>query len=183
MKTISGKVLKLLGWKITGDVSYLSKSVIIFAPHTSYYDAVYGKLFLNEIGINHIFLSKKELFFFPMNIILKWYGSVSVQKGHKNTINQIVDIINTSQSTHIVLSPEGTRKKAIKWNKGFYYMALKSKVPIVVGFIDFKKKEVGIKSVIYDIEDYSSVMHKINLMYNDIQGKCPENFTLDKRFS
>ena len=76
---ISGFILKnLLGWKIIGEFPNIKKSIVIFAPHTSYYDALYGKLFLNEIGINHNFLSKKELFFFPMNIVMRLFGSIPV---------------------------------------------------------------------------------------------------------
>ena len=65
------------------------------------------------------------------------------------------------------------------WNKGFYYMATKAKVPIVVGYLDYKKKELGIKGVIYDSDDYKSVMKQINEMYKDVSGKCPEQFVLE----
>ena len=112
MKTISGHILTtVLGWKITGEFPQIKKSVVIFAPHTSYYDALYGKLFLNEIAVKYIILSKKELFFFPMNIVMKWYGSVAVRgvKG-ENAINKIAKILQESQSAHIILSPEGSRK-------------------------------------------------------------------------
>ena len=181
MKTISGYILtKVLGWKIVGDFPTLNKCVIIFAPHTSYYDSLYGKLFLNEISINHIILSKKELFFFPMNILMKWYGSVAVRsvKG-ENTICKISKIIQESQSVHAIISPEGTRKKVIKWNKGFYYIAFKAKVPIVVSYLDYQKKEIGIKGVIDDIENIETVMQQINLMYKDVTAKYPENFSLE----
>jgi len=52
----------ILGWKIIGEFPDVKKGFVIFAPHTSYYDALFGKLFLNKIGIKHTFLSKKELF-------------------------------------------------------------------------------------------------------------------------
>jgi len=63
MKTISGYFLtSVLGWKIRGEFPAFKKCIVIFAPHTSYFDAFYGKLFLNEIGSKHTILSKKELF-------------------------------------------------------------------------------------------------------------------------
>ena len=180
MKTISGKILKKMGWKIKGDFPDLKKSVFIFAPHTAHIDAIYGKLAINEIGIKHTFLSKKELFFFPMNIVMKKFGSIPVRGvKNQNAIYQVVDLLNNSDELHIVVSPEGWIKKVTKWNKGFYYMALKAQVPIVVGYLDYKKKEFGIKDVIYDITDYKSVMKRINVLYKDLSGKNPEQFALE----
>ena len=66
-----------------------------------------------------------------------------------------------------------------KWNKGFFYMASKANVPIVVAYIDYKKKEMGVKGVIYDIQDYKSVIAQINEMYKGVSGKCPEQFVLE----
>jgi 1-acyl-sn-glycerol-3-phosphate acyltransferase len=180
MKTISGFILSnILGWKI-GDFPKINKSVVIFAPHTSYYDAFYGKLFLTEIGINHNFLSKKELFFFPMNIVMRLYGSIPVGSvKYGNTIYEASHLIEVNKSLHIILSPEGTRKKVLKWNKGFYYMAYRAKVPIVVGYLDYKKKEIGIKGVIENLENVNTLMNQINIMYKDISAKYPEKFSLE----
>jgi 1-acyl-sn-glycerol-3-phosphate acyltransferase len=181
MKTISKYILtSVLGWKITGEFPDVKKSIIIFAPHTSYYDALYGKIVLNEFGIKHTFLSKKELFFFPMNFVMKLYGSIPIRsvKGN-NAIYQVVKMLEESQSLHIILSPEGTRTKVTKWNRGFYYMAWKAKVPIIVAYIDYQKKEIGIKGIIDNPDDINTVMHQINTMYKDVTGKYPEKFSLD----
>lgn len=182
MKTISGYILtKVLGWKIVGNFPIINKSVVIFAPHTSYYDSLYGKLFLNEIGINHIFLSKKELFFFPMNIVMRLYGSIPVDSAKKygNTIYKASQLIEVNKSLHIILSPEGTRKKVLKWNKGFYYLAYKAKVPIVIGYLDYKNKEIGIKGVLENLENVNAVMNQINTMYKDVSAMYPDKFSLE----
>lgn len=180
MKTISGNILGQMGWKVTGDFPKTKKSIVIFAPHTAHIDAIYGKLGVNEIGIKYKFLSKKELFFFPMNLIMKRFGSIAVRgvKG-KNAIYQVVDLFDSNEELHIIISPEGWIKRVTKWNKGFYYMATKAKVPIVVAYLDYKKKEMGIKGVIYDTHDYKSVLKQINEMYKDVTGKCPEQFVLE----
>lgn len=180
MNTFSGEILKTLGWKIVGEFPDIKKSIIIFAPHTAHIDALYGKLGITELGIKYKFLSKKELFFFPMNLAMKKFGSIPVRgvKG-KNAIYQVVDILNNSEEMHIIISPEGWIKKVLNWNKGFYYMASKAKVPIVVAFLDYKKKEIGVKGVIYDIRDYKSVIQQINEMYKGVSGKSPEQFVLE----
>ncbi|MCX6286599.1 MAG: 1-acyl-sn-glycerol-3-phosphate acyltransferase [Bacteroidetes bacterium] len=183
MKIISKYILiNLLGWKINGEFPDVKKSIVIFAPHTSYYDALYGKLFLNRTGINHIFLSKKELFVFPMNILMKWFGSIPVRGVvGKNAIYEVSEILEEAQSIHVVLSPEGTMSKVTKWNKGFYYMAWKANVPIVVGYIDYKKKEIGVKGVIDNLENINTVIRQVNEFYEDVTAKHPENFSLEKK--
>ncbi|NQU81133.1 MAG: 1-acyl-sn-glycerol-3-phosphate acyltransferase [Bacteroidetes bacterium] len=180
MKTFSGNILETLGWKIVGEFPDIKKSITIFAPHTAHIDAIYGKLGFSELGIKYVFLSKKELFFFPMNLIMKKFGSIAVRGvKDKNAIYQVVDLLNSTDELHIVISPEGRTKKMTNWNKGFYYMATKAKVPIVVGYLDYKEKEMGIKGIIYDTDDYKSVMKQINEMYKDVSGKCPEKFVLE----
>jgi len=179
METLSGKVLDRLGWKITGEFPDIKKSIIIFAPHTAHIDAFYGKLGITEMGIKYKFLSKKELFFFPMNLVMKKFGSIAVRGvKNQNAIYQIAELLNNSDELHIVISPEGWIKKVSDWNKGFYYMALKAKVPIIVASLDYSKKEMGIKGVIYDLEDYDSVINQMNTWYKDVSGKCPEQFVL-----
>ena len=181
MKTLSGFILtKVLGWKIKGDFPDVHKSIIIFAPHTSYYDALYGKLLLNEIGIKHTFLSKKELFFFPLNIAMKLFGSIPVHfANNKNVIYQILEILESSTEIHIVISPEGTRAKVTHWNKGFFYLASKTNIPIIVGYIDYKSKEIGFKGVFKNLNSAEKVMQSINLMYKNVSAKYPQNFSLE----
>ena len=59
-------------------------------------------------------------------------------------------------------------------------MALKANVPIIVGYMDYKKKEIGIKGVIDNLENINAVMHQINSMYKNVTAKYPENFSLEK---
>ena len=179
MRTISGKILGKLGWKITGDFGIIKKSITIFAPHTAHVDFFFGKLGFTELGVKFNFLSKKELFFFPMNLIMRKLGSIPVRgvKG-KNAIYEVAEMLNNTNELHIVVSPEGRIKRVDNWNKGFYYMAKKAKVPIVVSYLDYEKREMGVKEVIYDIEDFNTVMKQINSIYKDVKGKKPDMFVL-----
>lgn len=180
MKTFLGKTMGLLGWKIVGEFPNIKKSITIFAPHTAHIDAIYGKMGFTELGVKYKFLSKKELFFFPMNLVMKKFGSIPVRGvKDKNAIYQVVDILNSTDELHIVISPEGWIKRMPKWNKGFYYMASKAQVPIVVGYLDYAKKEMGVKGVIYDTADFKTVMRKVNEFYADVTGKNPDQFVLE----
>ena len=183
MKTISGYILvNLLGWKINDEFPDVKKSIIIFAPHTSYWDGLYGKLYFMNVKINYKFLSKKEFFKFPVKYFFKAFGSIPVYE-NKEYVNQIAELFNNNKELHIILSPEGQLAKTSHWRKGFYYVATKANVPIVVGYIDYKRKELGIKGVITETNNVNTTMTEISKMYKDVNAKHPENFTTDKRFS
>lgn len=170
---------KILGWKLKGDFPQTTKSVIVFAPHTSYFDAVYGTLILRSLGINYKILSKKELFFFPMSIIMNFLNAIPVRgvKGH-NAIFEVSDLINSNDNIHIVICPEGTLKPNDKWNPGFLYMASKSNVPIVAVYMDFDKHEYGVKGFITNNYDKRDVFHKLRRYYTNVTAYYPEKFVL-----
>ena len=181
MKTIYGNVLAQLGWEIDGEFPDVKKSIVIFAPHTAHIDAFYGKLGFSELGIKYLFLSKKELFFFPMNLVRRKFGSMAVRGVEgKNAIYQVADIMKNTDELHVVISPEGRIYKVDDWNKGFYYMAVKAEVPIVVTYLDYEKKKMGIKGIIHDLNNYEDVIAQINEMYAGVKGRNPEDFVLAK---
>jgi len=55
----------------------------------------------------------------------------------------------------------------------------KSKLPIIVSYIDYTKKEIGVKGVIHETENIKTVMQEINGYYKNVGAKHPEIFSLD----
>ncbi len=182
MRTASSYILyNILGWKINGVFPDIKKSILIIAPHTSVWDWLILKLFLNQIGVKYKILYKKDFFVFPMNIVMKPLGSIPVERKGKrnNLIFQIAGLFYNNEELCIVLSPEGTRHKVTRWKKGFYYISKRTNVPIIVGYIDYTKKEIGIKGVIQETENIKKVMQEINGLYQYVGAKHPEKFSLD----
>lgn len=107
----------LAGWKFRGDLEGISKSIVVVAPHTSYWDAVIGKWFLLHLGVRHKFLSKKSLFRFPFGIFMRLFGSMPVGgvKGH-NAINDVCQILREAEQRHVVICPEGGFAPTDRWN-------------------------------------------------------------------
>ncbi len=179
MKTVSKFILTaILGWEIKGELPSIKKSVAIFAPHTSYWDGLYGILYLKQLGVNYRFLSKKEFFKFPLKYFFRVLGSIPVYKNIEY-IDKIAGLINSSNELHIVMSPEGQLAKTTRWKRGYFYIAKRANVPIIVGYIDYKKKEIGIKGVIENLASFDMVKKEINELYADITAKHPENFSIE----
>lgn len=170
-----------MGWKVEGKFPDIPKSIVVVAPHTSYWDAILGKLFLLSFKVNHRFLSKKELFYFPMNIIMYLFGAVPVGGvKNRNAIHDACNLLHNANGLHVVICPEGRFARTERWNSGFYYMAFKADVPIVVAYLDYRKKEIGVKGVITDLSDINNVYKELTGYYVGVSAKYPEDFALPK---
>ena len=75
-------------------------------------------------------------------------------------------------------TPEGTRKPVKKWKKGFYFIALKANVPILLIGLEYAKKEARTLGMFYPTGDYLSDIVKNRSYFTEITPKIPENFIL-----
>jgi len=177
-KTLSKAILKMLGWKLgSTEGAELPKCVICVAPHTSNWDFPIGKLFYTSIGCTASFLIKKEWFFFPFSLLFKALGGVPIDRTKRTSVTeQMVEEFNKRPVFQLAITPEGTRKRVDEWKKGFYFIALEAKVPILLAYIDYAEKIVGIKTVFYPTGDVDKDMKEIRSYYKGVQGRNPSNF-------
>jgi len=182
MKRISKIILKIFGWQLVGEFPDIKKSVVILAPHTSYWDFIIGKLYLSARGINNHTLMKKEAFFFPLSLVLKVLGAIPVDRKNKksNMVAQIAKRIKQQDELNLFIAPEGTRKRKTYWKKGFYHIAKLADVPIVMSFIDYKNKEVGIHGIVKNTNTIKDTMAEINNFYKKVNPKYIAYFALDE---
>lgn len=180
MKKLAKWILGRMGWRIVGGMPEgISKAVIIMAPHTSNWDFVYGRLGFAQHGVKVNVIIKKESFFFPLGYILKALGGIPVDRGiSTSTIKRITRIIDQNEHFFLLITPEGTRKLVKNWKKGFYFIAIQSKVPIVLGYLDYKTKTGGLGHVLYPSGDYEADMKIIEDFYRDKQPRHPQKFNL-----
>jgi 1-acyl-sn-glycerol-3-phosphate acyltransferase len=170
-------ILRACGWTIGPKGDDVPKCVICVAPHTSNLDFTIGKLFYNAIGRKAKFLIKKEWFVFPLNIIFKSMGGIPINRSKSSSsTKQLAEEFAKRETFHLAITPEGTRKQAKEWKKGFYYIALKAGVPIQVAYLDYGKKEAGIKATFYPTDDADADIATIRSMYCGIKGHHEDNF-------
>lgn len=179
MKSICKFILRLIGWKITGETHLPDKSVICVAPHTSNWDLPLGLIVYKAMGRKASFLIKKEWFFFPMSVFFRALGGIPVDRSRKSSLTeQMAEIYAKKNKFELAITPEATRKRNPDWKKGFYFIALEAEVPIVVVAIDYGKKEVDFKAVIMPTSDVDGGIAQIKACYKDVKAKHPENFSL-----
>ena len=168
---------KLLGWKAVVNVPDYDKYIICAAPHTSNWDFIIGKLFYAAIGRETGFMMKKEWFFFPFGYLLKAMGGIPVNRDkNTSTVEAVTNEIKKRKTFHLAITPEGTRSPNPNWKRGFYYIALKAQIPIVLIGIDYKTKTITAGKVIIPSGDYKEDLKEIKTYFKQFTGKHPENF-------
>lgn len=187
-KQICHHLTLLNGWTYEGELPNDLKSfVIVGAPHTSNWDFFPAMGMMFRLKRNTRFIMKKSWLKFPLNILLENMGALGIDReliqkdGNNNTTDTLSDLFKTYPELVLMISPEGTRKANENWKTGFYYIAKKAEVPIVLVYADYIKKKVGLGPIIYP-SDYETDMKAINDFYRNKIGKNPSFFKLDKRF-
>jgi 1-acyl-sn-glycerol-3-phosphate acyltransferase len=172
---ISRFIFWLFGWKVTGTVPTFKKFVVIAAPHTSALDFPLGMLGSYILGVKFRFYGKKELFDGPFGFLFRALGGLPVDRFSKHgVVEQAVKAFESHDEFILALAPEGTRKYVPEFRKGFYYIALGAKVPIVCGFIDFSTKTVGVGPTVYPTGNYEKDVEEIKAFYRTKKGRHPE---------
>lgn len=178
LKSFARILLFVSGWRLEGEVPDLKKCVIIGAPHTSNWDLFFGLLYKMYYGLNIQFLMKKELFSFPFGIFFNWLGGIPVNRGKKNNlVETLYEKFTQKENFYLALAPEGTRNKVKQWKRGFYHIAKKANVPIVLGYMDYGRKVVGVGPVFNIGNDIEKDMAEIQEFYLSIQAKFPEHYS------
>ncbi len=182
MKYIARLILKLFGWRIEYPVPKdMTKAVLTMAPHTSNWDFVIGRLAFFSYGISPNILIKKEAFTPVVGPLLRWLGGIPVDRGHsQNTVKSITDEFHRNDSFYLLVAPEGTRKRVNKWKKGFYFIALTARVPIFLGYLDYKTKEGGVGKIIEPSGDFEADFKIIEDFYRCKHALHPEKYNLSK---
>ncbi len=170
-------IFYILGWKIKGNIPTLKKLIFIIYPHTSNYDFFIGLGLRKKIGLKHIkFLGKSELFNPVTGWIFKKLGGIPVNRhSSSNMIDQVVEMLHNYDEIQITISPEGTRKYTNFWRTGFYYIAQKSELPLVLVGFDYSTRTVIFDEPYYVTDDKEKDLNYFRSFYTNINGFTPEN--------
>lgn len=167
-------IYRCSGWKTQGNKPALSRYVIIAAPHTSNWDFLYTVCLAFIYRLEPQMMMKADWFFWPLGSLLKWLGAIPINRlKSTNVVSQSIAAFQRCEQMVLVVPPSGTRKKVIHWKTGFYYIARGARVPIVLGFLDYRHKVGGFGPSIQPSGDLDRDMLAIRRFYADITGKNP----------
>lgn len=171
LKFIATILLKIIGWRVVGALPSERKYVLIGAPHTSNWDFPLMLLAVLKVGMDVHWLGKSSLFPPIVDSVMRWLGGIAVDRSkNNNLVAQLVDLFRARDELVVLIPPEGTRAKVERWKSGFYHVAAGAGVPILLGFVDASRKELGFGPLFYPTQDYAADLLKIQEFYRDKRG-------------
>ena len=113
-----------------------------------------------------------------MGGLLRGLGCISIDRGNRKNdmVGTAVRKFAEGKPLSIAITPEGTRKPTKRWKSGFWKIAHDAGVPMVLTYIDFKKKEIGILDIIWPTDDYDADLLKVRKYYKKEMAKHPDQF-------
>ncbi|MEB5928999.1 1-acyl-sn-glycerol-3-phosphate acyltransferase [Acinetobacter schindleri] len=189
-ENLAEKALKLMGWETDNHwPENLSQCVMIAAPHTSNWDALYARLALKALGVNVRITIKDSYMQFPLGPFVRAMGGIGIDRRPKQAgeprpsmVQVMIDLFKQHPELVMLVTPEGTRARQEQWKTGFYYVAVNAGVPIALAYMDYKQKKAGVGKIIHPTGNFEEDMAEIMDFYAGIQAKFPEEFSVDQRY-
>lgn len=180
MQNICKTILyKKMGWTTNITVDHPEKYILCLAPHTSNWDFIIGLLFSRAENMKINFLMKKEWFFWPLGVWFRHLGGIPVNRGkHTSMTDAMAETARREPNFRLCITPEGTRSLNTEWKKGFYFIAYKAEIPILLYAVDFSKRLIECTKVLVPSGDVEADMKIIKSYYKDYKGKNPALFSV-----
>lgn len=171
-------VLRLAGWRLNYLPPPGPKAVAIVYPHTSNWDFPLGVLAKGAMGLPFHWVGKDNLFkglFGLPDRFFRALGGVPVNRREATGfVGQMVREFRERESFYLALAPEGTRSLRPGWKSGFYHLTLAADVPLLLAWLDFGTKEVGVCHYLTLTGDQEADMAAIRAAYEGKRGLRPE---------
>ena len=170
---------KRMGWKTNITVDQPDKYIICLAPHTSNWDFLIGQLYMRAEGLHVNFLMKKEWFFWPLGPMFRRMGGIPVWRSkHTSMTDNLAEQARKADRFCLCITPEGTRSLNPDWKKGFYFIAQKAEIPVLLYGVDYERKLIECTKSFIPTGDVEREMREIKLYFKDYKGRKPELFTI-----
>lgn len=168
-------LLRLGGWTLVGEPPRgHTHMVMIAAPHTSNWDYVWMVAVAWAYGVRINAVGKKSLFWFPLGLLLRWLGLIPIdRRGGLGLVDQLAAAMRAAPAMLLAVPPSGTRKKTDRWRSGFYWVAHKAQVPILLGFLDYGSRRTGVMGTLEPTGDVRADMDRIRALYTGMAGRVP----------
>ncbi len=165
------RLLQLAGWKMRYKPLPGPHGVAIVYPHTSNWDFVVGLLGKWALGLPFRWLGKESLFKGPFARMMRSWGGVPVERSASTGATQrLAETMRQSDWFWLALAPEGTRSYTPHLRSGFYHLALAAKVPLVIVYLDYPNKELGVVDTVRLTGDVDADMAAIEAAYRGHHG-------------
>jgi 1-acyl-sn-glycerol-3-phosphate acyltransferase len=124
-----------------GDPPKEQKYIFVAVPHTSNWDFFYGWLAIQALDLNVKIFAKDIFFVWPLNYICAFLGVLPVNRRKRtNFVDSVAKKLAEADQLRLLITPEGTRTYQSTLKSGYYHLAKKANVSIVLAGPNFADK-------------------------------------------
>ena len=170
----SRAVLKLAGWRVEGALPQSArKCVLIAAPHTTNWDLPITLMASFVLRLNPYWIGKSSIFKPPFGAVMRWLGGIAVRREQSNNLvaASAAALVAADFPVQLIVPPQGTRSGVREWKTGFYYIAQTARLPILLAYIDYPNKRIGLGPLFEPTGDIERDMAEIKAFYAPMRGK------------
>lgn len=165
-------MLRLGGWRMRGSFPDVAKMMIIVAPHSSGWDAVWGLAMKLALGLDAAFMAKAELFRGPLGWLLRRFGGFPVDRSSTaGVVEQAAQRFHEREICWLVLAPEGTRRRVEHWKSGFWRIARAAEVPVLCVYFHYPERVIGIGPLLDTSDSLEQDMARVREFYRPWLGR------------
>jgi 1-acyl-sn-glycerol-3-phosphate acyltransferase len=176
LRQVARLALRLLGWTLVDLPQRPARAVVIGYPHTSNWDFPVAMLALAALPLDARWVAKDTLCRWPFGFLMRALGGIPVnRREHTGFVRRAAAEFRRRENFHLIVAVEGTRRRQEGWKSGFYRIALAAGVPLIIGVINYARREIGLGSSIDLTGDENADMSRIAGFYSGHQGYRPEN--------
>jgi 1-acyl-sn-glycerol-3-phosphate acyltransferase len=154
-----------------------TRFVLIAAPHTSNWDLAFLLALAAGFDLRVCWMGKHALFRPPFGWLMRLAGGIPVVRHRRgDMVAQAARSFANAEKLVLVVPAEGTRERVSHWKSGFYHIARTANVPIVLGYLDYRRRRGGFGPSIQATGNIRADMDRIRAFYADKVGRYPDKF-------
>jgi 1-acyl-sn-glycerol-3-phosphate acyltransferase len=165
-------VLRLMRFRIEGEVPDIAKFVIAVAPHTSNWDFVVGAAVMFALELDVSFIAKHTLFRGPFAAVMHWMGGIPVDRSSAHgVVAESVRGFSRVPGRILALAPQGTRKPTASFRSGFLHIARGAGVPVLLATLDWGARCIRLGPAFVPDADVDAELARVEAFFASVRGR------------
>ena len=166
--------LRVLRFRVEGEVPDLPRFVIAVAPHTSNWDFVVGAAAMFALDLRLSFMAKHTLFRGPFAPVLRWMGGIPVDRSSAHgVVADAVRGFSRAPQSILAIAPQGTRKPVRRFKSGFLHIAHGAGVPVMLASLDYGERCVRLGPTFFPDGDLDAELLRVVAFFAPVRGRRP----------
>lgn len=181
-RLIATMLIKLFRFRVEGSFPQLPSYVIVFGNHSTHWD-MFWTLCVTRYArfgkrVSWLYAEKLERGWtrFLVAPLLRHFGGFAVDRSvsGRNRVDYITHEITSGTHPVFGIAPEGQRRWTPHWKSGFYFIATRASVPLVLLAVDYEKRVIHVGPQVVLTGDVQRDMERLRAHFARFTPKFPE---------